>query len=302
MGDAGLIWKLQPIDDKGTVKLKLLHLNTNKYLGPVGTNNPNSDAPMRADLTSGATWSFTPINTNYFTLRDGANGVMNCEDGANKGKINQWNNVSHNQTQWTVTIAENIEVALTAVGDHTYATTFLPFPVSAVSEGVKAYTGSYDANQKLVTLKETAAIPVNTGVVLMGETAAATTATLTIGGNATMTEKSDFEGATTAIALDDNNRSNYLVLGRKSDAQSEIGFFKPLASKIPANRAYIRNFNGSGVSSVNVNFGTVEGIGSVVTETAEDANSPIFDLSGRRVMHTVKGGLYIRNGKKFLVK
>lgn len=201
-----------------------------------------------------------------------------------------------------MTIAENIEVALTAVGDHTYATTFLPFPVSAVSEGVKAYTGSYDANQKLVTLKETAAIPVNTGVVLMGETAAATTATLTIGGNATMTEKSDFEGATTAIALDDNNRSNYLVLGRKSDAQSEIGFFKPLASKIPANRAYIRNFNGSGVSSVNVNFGTVEGIGSVVTETAEDANSPIFDLSGRRVMHTVKGGLYIRNGKKFLVK
>ena len=304
MGDAGLIWKLRPIDDKGTLKLKLLHLNTHKYLGPVGTNNPHSDAPMRADLTSGATWSFTPINTNYFTLRDGANGVMNCEDGDNKGKINQWNNVNHPQTQWTVEVAENIEVALKAVGDHTYATTFLPFPVSAVSEGVKAYTGSYDANQKLVTLKETVAIPVNTGVVLMGETAYATTATLTIGGNAPKTEgeKNAFEGTTTAIALDDNNRSNYLVLGRKSDAQSEIGFFKPLAPEIPANRAYITNVNGSGVSSVSVNFGTVEGIGSVVTETAEDANSPIFDLSGRRVMHTVKGGLYIRNGKKFLVK
>ena len=301
MGDAGLIWKLQPIDDNGTLKLKLLHLNTHKYLGPVGTNNPHSDAPMRADLTSGATWSFTPINTNYFTLRDGANGVMNCEDGANKGKINQWNNgVNNNQTQWTVEVAENIEVALKAVGDHTYATTFLPFPVSAVSEGVKAYTGSYDAAQKLVTLKETAAIPVNTGVVLMGETAFATTATLTIGGNATMTEKSDFEGTTTAIALDDNNRSNYLVLGKKSGAESEIGFFKPLASKIPANRAYINNVNGNAVSSVNVNFGTVEGIGSVVTETAEDANSPIFDLSGRRVMHTMKGGLYIRNGKKVI--
>lgn len=303
MGDADLIWKLQPIDDKGTLKLKLLHLNTQKYLGPVGTNNPHSDAPMRADLTSGATWSFTPINTNYFTLRDGANGVMNCEDGANKGKINQWNNgVNNNQTQWTVEVAENIEVALTKVGEHTYATTFLPFPVSAVSEGVKAYTGSYDADQKLVTLKETTAIPGNTGVVLMGETAAATTATLTIGGNATMTEKNAFDGTTTAIALDDNNRSNYLVLGRKSGAESEIGFFKPLASEIPANRAYITNVNGSGISSVSVNFGTVEGIGSVVTETAEDANSPIFDLSGRRVMHTVKGGLYIRNGKKFLVK
>ena len=138
----------------------------------------------------------------------------------------------------------------------------------------------------------------------MGETASATTATLTIGGNATMTEgeKNAFEGTTTAIALDDNNRSNYLVLGRKSGADSEIGFFKPLVPQIPANRAYIKNDKGSTISSVSVNFGTVEGIGSVVTETAEDANSPIFDLSGRRVMHTVKGGLYIRNGKKFLVK
>jgi hypothetical protein len=34
----------------------------------------------------------------------------------------------------------------------------------------------------------------------------------------------------------------------------------------------------------------------------ENANAPIYDLSGRRVLSTVKGGIYIQNGKKFIVK
>ena len=29
-------------------------------------------------------------------------------------------------------------------------------------------------------------------------------------------------------------------------------------------------------------------------------NAPIYDLSGRRVAKTVKGGVYIQNGKKFV--
>ena len=35
-------------------------------------------------------------------------------------------------------------------------------------------------------------------------------------------------------------------------------------------------------------------------ETNTDA--PVYDLSGRRVVKTVKGGLYIQNGKKFIVR
>jgi hypothetical protein len=33
-----------------------------------------------------------------------------------------------------------------------------------------------------------------------------------------------------------------------------------------------------------------------------NVNAPIYDLSGRRVMNAVKGGIYIQNGKKFIVK
>ena len=36
--------------------------------------------------------------------------------------------------------------------------------------------------------------------------------------------------------------------------------------------------------------------------TTEKADAPIYDLSGRRVLNTIKGGIYIQNGKKFIVK
>ena len=39
-----------------------------------------------------------------------------------------------------------------------------------------------------------------------------------------------------------------------------------------------------------------------VLDNGADANAPIYDLSGRRVVNAVKGGIYIQNGKKFIVK
>lgn len=239
----------------------------------------------------------------YFTFLDKTNSDSQYAYlHVNGGNCVGWETASP-KTKWVVVPATDIEVALTKVNDNAYATAYLPFPVSAVS-GAKAYVGKLNAERTTVTLEEAAGIAAKEGVVLMGA-ADATKATLTIGGKAEKVAENAFDGTNTEIAFSDAiSRDNYLVLGRKSGAETNIGFFKPAAATtvIPANRAFIKPTNGSTVSSVSVNFGTVEGLGSVVTETAEDANSPIYDLSGRRVMHTVKGGLYIRNGKKFLVK
>ena len=49
------------------------------------------------------------------------------------------------------------------------------------------------------------------------------------------------------------------------------------------------------------NFGGTTAIESVLDNGA-DANAPIYDLSGRRVVNAVKGGIYIQTGKKFIVK
>jgi hypothetical protein len=56
----------------------------------------------------------------------------------------------------------------------------------------------------------------------------------------------------------------------------------------------------SNVNALRFNFGgETTAIDAV---EVENANAPIYDLSGRRVLTTVKGGVYIQNGKKFIVK
>ena len=74
--------------------------------------------------------------------------------------------------------------------------------------------------------------------------------------------------------------------------------FYPATGTLAANKAFLRlgNTNTSALRLV-VDETTV--IENVVTEKA---NGAIYDLSGRRVLNTVKGGVYIQNGKKFIVK
>ncbi|MBQ5729971.1 MAG: hypothetical protein IIV54_06240 [Bacteroidaceae bacterium] len=65
-------------------------------------------------------------------------------------------------------------------------------------------------------------------------------------------------------------------------------------------KAYLPKPTGSNVNALRFNFdGETTAIETVETE---NANAPIYDLSGRRVLSTVKGGIYIQNGKKFIVK
>lgn len=290
--DVASIWKVEIVDESGHIKLH--HLNFDKYLGAL-PGGASKTASM-VDLNAGAAWSFTKSGDS-FVIKDGNNAQMYNETNEN---INKWH--VGNRAKWYVSVATDIQVTLNPVNGKSYATAYLPFPVRAV-EGAKAYVGTFNDAHTAITLTEKTAIPAKEGVVLISDDAAAT-ATLTIGGNAVNEGTNAFTGTNTVITLSDENRGNFRVLGPKVSDATGIGFFKPSNSveSIPANRAYVAATSTSTASSVSVNFGTVEGLGSIVTETSEDANSPIYDLSGRRVMHTVKGGLYIRNGKKFLVK
>ena len=50
-----------------------------------------------------------------------------------------------------------------------------------------------------------------------------------------------------------------------------------------------------------LNFGETTAVESVLNNSV-DVNAPVYDLYGRRVKNVVKGGVYIQNGKKFIVK
>lgn len=296
MSNASTLWKLIPFEDRG---VKLYNANVEAYLA--GLVAPSSDqsnpvTPMNADKTQGGLYNIS-VNTNEnvkgFVLRDGDNHRMNIENG---GGIDYWEGQSgyYKQVTWTIEVANELEVALNTVNGKSYATTYLPVGVSAVKDA-KAYVAAVPENNETV-MTEAASFGAKTGVLLVSDNAAEK-AVLTIGDGTSV--ESALSG--TLLAKDiTNSQTNYLVFGKNKDNANEVGFFEPSTSvtSIPANRAF---FEGVASAAIALNFGgNVTAIDQVVNNA--NVNAPIFDLTGRRVVKAVKGGLYIQNGKKYIVK
>ena len=287
----------QIIADNGKYVLKCS--NAGKYIqGVMGAMNPN--------MTDNGHVEFVALGNAQFNVKFG-NGTMHAENhkegkGSN-GNIVNWDGDANSASAWYIVPATDIEVPLTTIEDHAYATTCMPFPVSAVS-GAKAYTGVLNADADAITLNEAAGFAANEGVLLMGD-ANTEKAVLAIGGEATKVESNVLQGTCSAIALTDDNRANYRVLGVNTEDNTEVGFFRPSSSvaSIPANRAYLNETLFAGLAEgLSINFGgMVEGIANAGV-AADKVNAPVYDLTGRRVMKAVKGGVYIQNGKKFIVK
>lgn len=300
LGNASTVWKFVPAVKESTDQygVKLYNVNAQAYLGALVNPVQKPVTPMTADLTQGSLYSIS-VNTSGsvegFVLRDGNNGRMNLE--ANGG-IDKWEgeNRYYNQVTWTIDVATEFEVALNTVESKSYATAYLPFGVSAVN-GAKAYTAATPANGQTV-MTETANFAKETGVLLVSDEAAAK-AVLTIGDVDGATNTSALKG--TLLAKDITGaQTKYLVFGKNKANETEVGFFEPstAVTSIPANRAFFADAEDSAIA---LNFGNVTAVNKVVAGNA-NANAPIFDLTGRRVVKAVKGGLYIQNGKKYIVK
>lgn len=289
------IWKLVPIDNE--VGYKLLNVNKNQYITnlPNASTDGSSTAQLTSDISRGCKFTFM--------VNDAANKTWNVIDENNQklnaetnGRINYW--TDNGNGGWKITKATDIEVALHALGDASYASVYLPFGVSAV-EGAAAYVAeSAPENNSLVVTTTGGGFGANTGVVLVSD-AKAEKATLTIGDN--NNTSSMLTGSNTPVTLTDDTRSSYFVFGPKDGETSTVGFWTPAPTitTIPANRAYYQNANGHAVALVFDGCTTgIEGV--TINGSNENVQAPIFDLAGRRVANVVKGGVYIQNGKKFI--
>ncbi len=259
-------------------KFKLLNVNAGTYLANVagGTENTTS---LNA---GGADYTVSVSDAPAFEILDGGKPV---QEESNQN-LNWWFDNDGN-AKWYLIEATDIEVALNNAGTKSYATTYLPFSVSA-AEGAELYTGELNGNVMNLTKSHTG-VAAEQGIVLVGESSA-TKAVLTIG-EGTATGKG-LVGTLTPKAVE---ASSVLTLGKSG---SEVGFFAFIGTQIGANKAYVEKT--AGASAVMINFGEVTGIENAVAP--ESANAPLYDLSGRRVVKAVKGGLYIQNGKKFIAR
>ena len=184
-----------------------------------------------------------------------------------------------------------------------FATLALPFDFKVASSNTndaKLYSGAYNASTG--TLDMTAVegvVPANAGVVIKSDSKAENIVlTANAKSTATVLTGNQLVGTTEEIAF--SELTGKLVFG--VTAQDHVGFYAAGGSAaLPANRAYLPTSVLGGENAVAMNFGgNVTGINAVVK--ADKANAAIYDLTGRRVTRTVKGGLYIQNGSKFVAR
>ena len=264
--------------------------NTYKLFNPNHKNNLPAPNKIGDGFNEGAEYTLNDLTDAQFNLKVGNNNLVDYGNG----NIGSWSaNPKNSDGAWYLVKATDIEVALANVGEASYATAYLPFAVSNVADAT-AFVGKKAAEGNALNMTSVASIPANTGVVLKGAKDAGK-AVLTIGeATATITEAENALSGT----LVEKDYTSELVLGNND---GNIGFYgMKTGAKIGANKAFLPA-TASGAQGFVLNFdGEATAIESVMGETNTDA--PVYDLSGRRVVKTVKGGLYIQNGKKFIVR
>lgn len=181
------------------------------------------------------------------------------------------------------------------------ATFSAPF-ATVVPEGVTAYyVETTDRDESTATMKAIEAgkaIPANAGVILAsttGDEATMIPATTETAAELTGNKLGNSAGADKTIAEGDNA---YIL----ANGANGTAFYKgTIGSTLKANKAYLTLNVAGGEQAISMNFGgNVTGINQIVN--AEQNNAPVYDLTGRRVVRTVKGGLYIKGGNKFIAR
>lgn len=223
----------------------------------------------------------------------------------NNGQVVGWEANNGGASWWYVVPANDVEIAMTDVNGERYASAYLPFAVNAV-DGAQAYVGELNDAKNVLNMTSVSSVPANNGFVLVGNEEKAT---LTIGNAEALTITNALTGSNVKVALETttgsgetdsvtDHRADYLVFGT---SEGNVGFYKPSTANttIAANKAFIAASSlTTGAGAIAMNFGgNTTGINNAVVASE---NAPIFDLSGRRVVKAVKGGVYIQNGKKFV--
>lgn len=276
--DANFIWRINQYNER----VRFINSNTGKFMSPI-----EGGATLVEEGGAGA-FTMTAAGECKFKFTDTQGKVMHQAASGNHWKIIHWED---NCSYWYLMPAKELEISLlTAVdGKASYATAYLPFTVSG-AEGAEIYTGTV-SGEYVNLRKADDGVAANNAMVLVGEPNAQTATILLGEGTATS------EGISGTCQPKTVAASSVLTLGRCSEYEY-AGFYTFTGTTIPANKAYIEQTSGA----LKLNFGETTGIGNVNTDGQTENNEATYDLSGRRVTNIVKGGLYIRGGKKFIVR
>lgn len=151
-----------------------------------------------------------------------------------------------------------------------------------VADGVEAFIVSA-VNSTWVALQAVNNIPAGTPIILKGKAGTYTFDP--------MEGEADNVGANLLQASDGTVTSGYVLANK-----GKVGFY-PVATTIPEGKAYIP------ADGEAKNFLALDGDATAISNIeAASAQTTIYNVAGQRVQNIEKGGLYIVNGKKMIVK
>lgn len=255
------------------------------YVGVMGYRKPSGKNPEQDYFiftVNGSTYSYNQANAPFYKISGG-------DKHSSLIKIEE--------TSYPNTIAFNTVSDVEGVSN--LATFSAPF-ATVIPTGVKAYYVSTADNTKatMKAIEAGKAIPAKAGVILTsttGDKATMIPATTETAAELTGNKLGNSAGADKTIADGDNA---YIL----ANGANGTAFYKgTIGSTLKANKAYLTLNVAGGEQAISMNFGgNVTGINQIVN--AEQNNAPVYDLTGRRVVRTVKGGLYIKGGNKFIAR
>lgn len=219
-------------------------------------------------------------------------GSINSKPGVNTG-------------YWFIREADAFSIPLNAVDGKSYATMYAPVKlVQDAEDKTIIYTGNVNGYGNLHLEEwEGGVIPANTPLVLVNEEGAESARFLISYDEPAreVTPDDNWTGTNIKFQFTGDERNNYRLFGFNS--AFGVGFFKPKdTGYIPANRGYLSDLP---YQTIGLQFpdGTTTSIDATIlngNNTAED--TPIYDISGRRLMQPTRGQFYIRNGQKFIAQ
>lgn len=193
-----------------------------------------------------------------------------------------------------ITLYNGYRFATTATSNIANVATFSASSPVTFSSDATAYI-AINSDNKQVTLS-----PLN-GALAAGQGAIVSKATTSdiyayVSTEATDSRNNQLVGS--GDATKELTDGNYYIFNK----QGNDAVFSPLNNTnttLAANKAALKTTT-TGGQALTLDFGSVTGINT--TATAMPATNATFDLSGRKVSGKLPAGLYIKNGKKFIIK
>ncbi|MGM9710206.1 MAG: hypothetical protein ACI3ZB_11495 [Prevotella sp.] len=232
-----------------------------------------------------------------------------------------WDSPTHYDFPVKFARSDDGKAVVTAENYNYYATLKLPFAVT-LPDGVTAYeiTGPTNKENQEVGLEKLTLtdniLPYETPVLLNIDGGEGSTypASKTIylqpakhhdivstGFNGSLGKKS-FQSikADSINYYDPAKNANFFILGKKN---GRVAFYYLINTVLAANKAYYVYDGSTSAKTLTFSFqDSPSAIGMPEADDEDDMSAPVFDLAGRRITGKASKGVYIRNGKKFVVR